>query len=119
MARNWRSSSKRRCEKLGRQVELPSIDGTHLYLSTLPLICEYCGTALGATKKTRPNLDHRQPISRGGSAGLDNLALSCGSCNRVKGECTAQEFTELRNTVRSWEDGGKSLFTRLKLGFFR
>jgi 5-methylcytosine-specific restriction endonuclease McrA len=119
MARNWRSSSKRRCEKLGRQVELPSIDDVHAYLVTLPLICEYCGAILGAAKKCRPNLDHRQPIARGGSAGLDNLALACGGCNRAKGEMTGQEFAELRNTVRSWEDGGKSLFTRLKLGFFR
>lgn len=119
MARNWRSSSKRRSEKLGMVVILPSIDDVHAHLTGLPLVCEYCQQLLGSSKKTRPDLDHRLPISRGGSAATDNLAIACGKCNRAKGEMTEDEFRALRTLVAGWEDGGKSLFVRLRMGFFR
>lgn len=119
MARQWRDSSKRRCVKLGREVELPSIDEVHAHLERLPLNCEYCLLKLGPFKFNRPNLDHRMPISRGGSAGTDNLALTCGPCNRAKGEMTDEEFCGLRALVATWADGGKNLFVRLRMSFWR
>lgn len=119
MARQWRDSSKRRCAKLGRQLELPSIDAVHTYLIAAEKVCEYCRVPLGTSKKTKPNLDHRLPIARGGTADVANLALACGPCNRVKGEMTVSEYMSLRTLVQSWEDSGKDLFRRLKLAFYR
>lgn len=98
---------------------MPSIDVVHAHLESLPKVCEYCGLILGPFKYNKPNLDHRQPISRGGSAGTDNLALVCGPCNRAKGEMTGEEYRGLRALVATWADGGKNLFIRLRMSFFR
>jgi len=59
------------------------------------------------------------PISRGGTAVLENLVVSCGGCNRAKGEMTADEFRALRALVATWPDAGKNLMARLKMGFYR
>lgn len=37
-------------------------------------------------------LDHKFPKARGGSNHHDNLVMSCGECNRAKGDMTAEEF---------------------------
>jgi len=50
--------------------------------------CEYCGRSVG----TDPIKEHRTPVSRGGSNGLDNLAVSCYTCNSLKGNQTEDEF---------------------------
>ncbi len=42
--------------------------------------CSYCGTSLG-----RMEVDHIYPRASGGTDRLDNLALSCASCNARKG----------------------------------
>lgn len=126
-ARNWRTSSARRAGKLGRILpELPSIDDVEAALvaeATLfplknGLSCGYCSAAVDFTKSRRLNLDHATPISRGGDASIANLIVSCGPCNRAKGEATFEEFQQLRALVRTWEDGGRMLFIRLRMGFF-
>lgn len=120
VARNWRTSSARRAGKLGRVLEnIPSIDAVENALLNAAKVCLYCRTPVDLTKRRRLNLDHRLPISRGGNADLSNMVISCGACNRAKGECTAEEFEQLRATVAQWADGGKNLFIRLRLGFFR
>ena len=116
--RQWRSSSKARAAKLGRELTLPSIDDVENYLRNLPPVCEYCGRRLSASKAGKPNMDHRLPIARGGGAETANLVLSCSGCNRAKGEMTELEFRALRALVSTWEDGGKDLMRRLKLGWF-
>lgn len=42
--------------------------------------CRYCGATSGPWE-----IDHRVPISLGGTNRLSNLALSCVECNRRKG----------------------------------
>lgn len=55
--------------------------------------CAYCGVALVEDDPMRgESLDHLVPRSRGGSDDLENLALSCRSCNSQKGTRTAHEF---------------------------
>jgi 5-methylcytosine-specific restriction endonuclease McrA len=39
-------------------------------------------------------LEHRTPISRGGSHWPANLAPACGRCNTAKGELTEKEYRE-------------------------
>jgi 5-methylcytosine-specific restriction endonuclease McrA len=42
--------------------------------------CRYCQTTVGPWE-----IDHKVPISLGGSNRLSNLVLSCAECNRRKG----------------------------------
>jgi hypothetical protein len=53
--------------------------------------CQYCGGAVELdTSRDTPahrhaSIDHRQPRSRGGSHGAENLTLACARCNSRKG----------------------------------
>lgn len=46
--------------------------------------CAYCHTPVHLTVTTF-EIDHIVPKSRGGGGDLDNLCLSCPTCNRYKG----------------------------------
>ena len=37
-------------------------------------------------------VDHRTPLSRGGTNSIDNVLPACGRCNREKGQLTEAEF---------------------------
>jgi len=50
--------------------------------------CFYCSATLGE----RYHVDHRQPLSRGGSNRPENLACACASCNLRKHDKTEAEF---------------------------
>ena len=121
MARAWRGGSKSRAAKIGRPLppeSIPTINEVEAHLRLQPLECTYCRRKLGTSKVGKINMDHRLPIARGGGADVHNLVLACGGCNRAKGECTETEFRALRALVSTWEDGGRDLFRRLKLGWF-
>ena len=47
--------------------------------------CAYCGR-LGPLE-----VDHRTPLSRGGTNSIDNVLPACGNCNRKKGQLTEPE----------------------------
>lgn len=49
--------------------------------------CAYC-----AEPVTNYHVEHMVPLSRGGSNGPQNLAISCPPCNLSKGRKTATEF---------------------------
>jgi 5-methylcytosine-specific restriction endonuclease McrA len=51
--------------------------------------CVYCGVALTPGQVA---FDHKIPRSKGGSLGIENLAVSCVSCNDLKKAMTADEF---------------------------
>jgi 5-methylcytosine-specific restriction endonuclease McrA len=44
--------------------------------------CWWCGKVLTSEKLT---IDHLRPLSRGGSDDLENLRLTCFSCNNSRG----------------------------------
>lgn len=50
--------------------------------------CQYCGSRF---PRTRLNLDHVVPRSRGGGSGWENVVCSCIDCNRRKGDRTPTE----------------------------
>lgn len=56
-------------------------------LATWGRTCAYCG-ASGIPL----NIDHIQPLSRGGSSRISNLTLACISCNQAKGSTRVEEF---------------------------
>lgn len=41
-----------------------------------------------------PTKDHMQPLSRGGSDGIDNVVPTCRACNQSKADMTAEAFIE-------------------------
>jgi hypothetical protein len=51
--------------------------------------CVYCGSDADL------HVDHRIPVSRGGSNGLENLATACGPCNLAKGAKLLQTWIAL------------------------
>ena len=48
--------------------------------------CLYCSS------KDDLTLEHLTPIVKGGTAAMENLAVSCYDCNREKGEMTHEEY---------------------------
>jgi 5-methylcytosine-specific restriction endonuclease McrA len=62
-------------------------DLDHLYVAQQGR-CRYCGTDLGDTYE----VDHKLPISRGGSHWPENLCLSCPRCNHRKFTKSETEF---------------------------
>src|SRR5665647_1750114 len=46
--------------------------------------CFYCGELLYASFETTFHIDHKIPLSRGGSNNIENIALSCAACNLSK-----------------------------------
>lgn len=55
-------------------------------------ICSYCGT--GPLESW--HIDHIIPWSRGGGHSLENLCVSCASCNLSKGAKTPEEWGALQ-----------------------
>lgn len=51
-------------------------------------VCSYCG------QNSKPSLDHKIPLSRGGKHEIKNIAVVCLKCNSRKGEKTLKEFRE-------------------------
>jgi 5-methylcytosine-specific restriction endonuclease McrA len=59
--------------------------------------CFYCGVdtrnrRFAPTDPGYLNMDHKTPLSRGGSDGIDNLAVACRRCNAEKGMMTVDEY---------------------------
>lgn len=63
--------------------------------------CTYCGTVLvmGVRSPAQFHIDHKTPISRGGTNALENLTPSCRTCNISKGALTLEEFLAKRGAV--------------------
>jgi 5-methylcytosine-specific restriction protein A len=51
--------------------------------------CGYCGKQMSS-----PTVDHKIPVSRGGTDALDNLIAACKPCNSRKRDKTDQEYRE-------------------------
>lgn len=52
--------------------------------------CVYCGD------KGRPRrLDHKVPVSKGGTSFPSNLCCACDLCDELKGNMTARQFLKL------------------------
>ena len=66
--------------------------------------CFYCGRRL---RDMRFHVDHRIPISRGGSNKPENLACACARCNIAKGGLTEAEFLVRRAANGASRGGGR------------
>lgn len=52
--------------------------------------CYYCKMKIIKTF----DIDHKIPLCRGGENKIENLVISCPTCNRRKGKMTADEFSK-------------------------
>ena len=57
-------------------------------------ICPYCGTDVSGRVGT---IDHKIPVSCGGTSEPDNLAIICQPCNSSKSDSTPEEYRDYRS----------------------
>ena len=116
-ARSLRGSFRAVARRHGRDVaEVPSVAELEMWLQgAITLGCYYCMVAL--TPKNF-SVDHKRPVSRGGSNTIENFAQTCLGCNLAKGSMTEHEFQCLRRLLATWDDYGKAVLARLKRGHF-
>ena len=50
--------------------------------------CYYCGTSISGSFQ----VDHLEPLARGGSDGVGNIMLACAACNRAKWALSEAQF---------------------------
>lgn len=74
--------------------------------------CVYCGEQSSAaqedSRKAVLSVDHIKPVTRGGSAAVENLACSCRKCNAEKNDRTPEEWDLLPTFLQpgvSYKDG--------------
>ena len=64
--------------------------------------CAICGNPLDRSKihdRTRVHIDHHNPLSKGGSIGVDNLGLAHSKCNQEKHCKTPAQYVAWRLKV--------------------
>lgn len=72
------------------------------------MLCFYCTRAVVVGcfgGKRLATIDHKLPLSRGGSWKRFNLTCACKRCNELKGNMTAEEFLALPAYLREVEAG--------------
>lgn len=71
--------------------------------------CYYCKRDF--TDKLWPTIDHKQPLSRGGTNAKKNLVACCRECNERKGCLTEAEFKLLLfpSKIERSESSGNAL----------
>ena len=78
------------------------------------LRCEYTGELV---KLDDIQIDHKTPVSRGGSFAVDNLAITSGQVNQWKGELIDNEFSSLLELLNQFEPvAKKNVLSRLRSG---
>lgn len=78
---------------MGNVVGVPSLRAIawRIYSTGKGACCWYCAETVG--QENGPwRLDHRTPVSRGGSDEQSNLVIACRSCAERKGETPVDEF---------------------------
>lgn len=79
-----------------QQGELAGYEVREYLLSKFDRKCVYCGVT-----GVRLEVEHIRPRSKGGSNRVSNLAISCASCNQVKGNRDIEEFLSERPDLLS------------------
>jgi 5-methylcytosine-specific restriction endonuclease McrA len=114
-ARELRSRLLSRSKDPGIKQTTPTIPELEKWLTRGEYICYYSGAVLTLDTVT---VDHKVPVSKGGSNELDNLCIASNHMNTAKGNLTAEEFMDLLLLIRKWNDQGEGLLRRLKQGWF-
>jgi 5-methylcytosine-specific restriction endonuclease McrA len=70
------------------------------------MLCQYCAREVVIGQyggKRLATIDHKIPLSHGGSWKRYNLTCACKRCNELKGPMTAEEFLALPSYLREVE----------------
>lgn len=112
-ARQLQSNWKRRSKTASTpDIVIPTSQEIYIWLkSQYPFVCFYTGQEV-ADKDV--GIDHKLPLSRGGTYDFSNLVVTSKTINAAKGSMTLDEFQSLIKLISSWEDKGKSLIARLR-----
>jgi hypothetical protein len=114
-ARELRSRLLSRSKDPDIKATTPPVDVLEQWLTRDTYICYYSGEEIKFDKIT---VDHKTPVSRGGTNCLENLCIASHHMNTAKGGLNEQEFVSLLTLIRTWEDQGESLLRRMKQGWF-
>lgn len=120
-ARNLRQGLLTRTKDLQIKSTTPTTEVLYnWFLQSTPIYCYYSGVELNLLKKSNNKLtvDHKIPLTRGGSNNIDNLCFASHHMNTAKGSLTEQEFKQFLELISSWEDKGITILRRLKQGHF-
>lgn len=97
-AKAWNRANpeKRRLYKRKRRAQIMNAPGTHTAedlqrLRNTQKHCQVCRVDLSTVEV---HIDHKIPLSRGGSNDPDNLALLCSACNLSKSAKTPVEYAQ-------------------------
>jgi 5-methylcytosine-specific restriction endonuclease McrA len=63
--------------------------------------CFYCGELLYVSFDREVHVDHMIPLSRGGSNSIENIVLSCATCNLEKNTKTSDEYLKLKKETQT------------------
>jgi len=114
-ARELRSRLLSRSKDPGIKQTTPTVAELEKWMTRDSYVCYYSGVDLTLDTVT---VDHKIPISKGGTNELENLCIASHHMNTAKGNLTAEEFMDLLILIRKWEDKGEGLLRRLKQGWF-
>lgn len=78
-------------------------------------LCHYCSRKTSLTidyyDPLRATVDHKFPVSRGGTDELENLVNACSACNNMKGDMIPDEWNQFcSENPEWWESYGKKGF---------
>lgn len=98
--RRWRQANKakiRAYEHTRRALETGAGRANPIVIAAIleARVCYYCGCELVRQKaphSRKGTIDHRTPLSRGGTNDASNLSAACASCNFSKNDLTEEEF---------------------------
>ena len=100
-AKKWRQRrpDMRRANERNRRAREKHAEGRHTARDVAQLFADQGGLCLCGTTLFKYHVDHKTPLSRGGSNWSSNLQLLCGPCNNSKGNKIMN--TEWRATTAS------------------
>lgn len=76
----WQRASRHKRREVTTNPDAASFSETTKWLLDQPKICSYCGQDC----KSNYQLDHIDPLSKGGTHTIDNFTIACSFCNNSK-----------------------------------
>jgi len=97
LTRRALSHHRARARALGQSLDYTAADLVQL-VETSPL-CRWCRLPVGFQDM---QIDHLDPLGRGGQHQLHNLAVACSRCNLLRGQMSQAATLELLEMLGGW-----------------